>query len=116
MTELEQIAQDWHAGKSVRVLKLGHSREFRQVEAYECAFRLIAAFTAESYRELLPGTVSHPEIETLAEDLARELALSEEEKSAAVSLASVALRYGLNTALAGFPEHQYITLTREVAA
>jgi hypothetical protein len=116
MNELEQIANDWHAGKSMRVLKLGHSKNFRQLLAYECAFRLIAAFTSESYRESLPGPVSHPEVETLGEETARELELTDEEHAAAVSLAWIALRNGWAKALAGHPEHQYITLTREAEA
>jgi hypothetical protein len=116
MNELEQIANDWHEGKSMRVLKLGHSRDFRQLLAYECAFRLIAAFTSESYRETLPGPVSHPEVETLVREVAPELELTEEETGAAVSLAWSALRNGWAKALAGHPEHQYITLTREAFA
>jgi fructoselysine-6-P-deglycase FrlB-like protein len=111
MNDLEQIMHDWHAGKSVRVLKLGHSREFRQVHAYEGAFGIVVKFAEEG-----KSPESFAAVALAGDEVTRELNLTNDEQAAATSLAWIALRNGWAKAIAGHPEHQYITLTREASA
>ena len=110
--DLKRAVADWKDGKAVRVLVLGHGKDFRQQFAYECVFRVLDEFLKDN--AAIPET--HTVVEVLVLELAKDLNLSDEEQSAAISLAWLALRNGWATALAGFPEHKYQMLTREATA
>ena len=122
--ELRKVLHDWHSGEAVRSIALGHSvREvevdgqrshehhvFRQKKVHEFVFALIEAS--------LPNAplIDFDFFDAVAQEKARDLGLSTEERAAAVSLAWVALRRGWARALSGFPDAHAISLKRETEA
>lgn len=124
-SELLTVLRDWREGNSVKSIALGHSTRaviqadgttahqqhvFRQKKTHELVFRLIELFLNSA------PVVDFAYFDEVADERARELQLSAEEKAAAQSLAWVALRRGWTRALSGFPESHTITLKRETEA
>ena len=122
--ELKKVLAEWHTGKQVQAIALGHSvREvevdgvrthehhvFRQKKTYAFVFDLI-----EANLEDLP-LVDFAMFDAIADEKAKEFGLSAEERGAGVSLAWAALRRGWSRALSGFPEGHEITLKQEAQA
>lgn len=110
--DLRRMLEDWKDGKELRLLKLGHSRHFRQQRAYACAFAVISNFLESAAP--IPETIE--EVNMVAESIALQLELTEEERGGATSFAWLALRNGWASTLAGHADHKYIMLTREAEA
>jgi hypothetical protein len=122
--ELKKVLSEWHTGKQVQGIALGHSvREvevdgvrthehhvFRQKKTYAFVFDLI-----EANLEDLP-LVDFAMFDAIADEKAKEFGLSAEERGAGVSLAWAALRRGWSRALSGFPDGHEITLKQETQA
>lgn len=122
--ELKKVLNDWHSGEQVRSIALGHTvREvevdgmrahehhiFRQKKTHEFVFALI-----EANLEDLP-LIDFGMFDAIADEKAKELGLSAEERGAGVSLAWAALRRGWSRAIGGFPEGHEITLKQETHA
>jgi len=123
--ELRGVLSDWTGGKQVRSIALGHPvrvvidqhgnqaeerHEFRQKVTLEFVFRLIG----NGLQQEQP--IEFAWFHDMAEELGRGMQLSAEETGAAISLAWVALHRGWSRALTGFPDHHYISVTREAQA
>lgn len=118
--DLKTLLADWHAGRPVRTLILGHSMRlmpakgnepayeepiiFRQKRALAYAFALIDAALEDDVGLLLTRKFEHYCAGAPAD-------LSREEKEAAESLAWKALLRGWSLAIAGHDNHRYITIT-----
>ena len=110
--ELRQVLHDWHSGKQVSSIALGHTvREvevdgmrsheqhiFRQKATHAFVFALI-----DANLEDLP-LVDFGMFDAIADEKAKEFGLTAEERGAGVSLAWAALRRGWSRAIAGLPD------------
>ena len=122
--ELRKVLHDWHSGESVHSIALGHSvREvevdgmrthehhvFRQKKVYEFVFVLIETSLPDA------PLVDFEYFDAVAQEKARDMGLSTEERAAGVSFAWVALRRGWARALSGFPDAHAISLKQESQA